>query len=1640
MVHPNTGAIGALVVRRMSNGNGHDTVEQSPRLRQLATSILDRFQFFRQAGITFKGMRDLYEILGYERILTTIDYRDRYARGGIAGRIVEALPKATWRGDMEIVEDEDPKNKTPFEQAWYDLEIRLKIKAVLQRADILSQLGYYSVVLIGAPGDFSDELPRGTPDKLLYLSPFSGGGGPGIRSGANTRDAGSGLATSYGDAIIQAFDTDTTSPRFGLPMTYQLRRIDVVSPDLQRPVHWSRIIHLAEGCLDNEVYGQPRLERVWNLLDDLDKVTGGGAEAFWLRANAGLQLDVAKDMTLSQPEIDALKDQADEYQHQIRRMLRTRGVTVTPLTSQTADFQNPTDAIITQIAGALSIPKRILTGSEMGELASSQDRDNWKDQINGRQVGYAEPYIVRPLIDRLVTYGYLPEPAAGKLVYEVQWPHIQTLTEQEKAEGAAKWASVNATAKVTVFSPDEIRDKWYGLDPLELKDTGDTESFKADGARAWAMVNKIMGITVFTDDEIRLKWYGFKPLTEAQKAPPAPPAPAVQPGAPVVPGTEVVPPGTPKLGLVPKPGDVAAIKAAVESLDMDLLQTLTEAIETNDTATIDRIIGTRHPKTLQDGPHKFASTQIQLPPPIADKLLAFGNAIPDDDLNLEEGGRETDAHVTVKYGIHDDDPGPVIDLLDDEGSIFLTMGVTDYFSHDGYDVLFVRVDSPDLEQLNELISTALDVTDTYPDYHPHATIAYLKPGLGPKYANQTVLAGMTATIGEVTFSSSDGEKVVLRTAGDQSGHDFHGNQWTSDVEKAPEGNFKLNETTLHDEHSSEREFQRAIRTQYPNGLVLYHETDLENAQSIKENGMYDDQFARIGKPSDFVLTPDKTLVEIRLSPRDSLRVSPDQRYDPNNSFADLLRQHNGVHGADVSLNQEILPSQVRVITRVGGKTRQLGDESGHPFHGNQWTNAAREERIKEINQEINRIVSQGGNSARDIKQRMRVIDPLVAEQDTHKNILDPTRHQAIIASAKLTKNDAGGFDVKHQDATIGTLEPVKYVGFRTINGAQQMKTKEGFRAKYGDQVVNSQGTRKQGVEAIARAHSDKLKGRALGDQAGHDFHGNQWGSGSFGLPPSTDDPAPGGRYMYHATHVKNLSAIAEKGLVSQQRGLVSLSPHLNSVHEWSGLIGNANQDTAVLRTPRTGLNLRQHDQTDPSDAYHAADFSAETGTYDSIPANHLEVYHDGRWKSLTTKLKGLGDEAGHDFHGNQWTVGTNVFSTQFDPRLIKTMAKERLSPEAMTKLHGALSQIDQYMRDPDISGPLWSVLSSFTPESLHERVQAIQTGTHGMFAYNPEEKKPYYRTNATKDEALDHIFTMLADPTIGPALENLLNEAIKTGSWTEFTKQLRTAADAPLTEAELTAAVANLEDGWQILKEGLARRFEFVDRRACASFIARLMRDANIANHHPEVSTEPNAVIVTFVTHSAGDQITALDIQSAHRADQTSLAYRTAGDVDGHPFHGNQWAPGEVGIHGSEEDVRATKRAIMELPLGVRDDIEATDIHIYSDPKELKDAVDEYLLKNYDHTISEQVRALTDREKGVIFSMNDHDLIQDQLGRSMKSLITSQEWQDATKGLNSEEGFMKIFTEIGKLSNPAAFALEQLTPLAMKAVHKWGWA
>ena len=400
-------------------------------------------------GRTFGGKRDLYKTLGYKKELGPADYRFRYARNSVAARVVEAYPKGTWRGKAELIEDSNPdpvkgskKLLTPFEQAWKDLSTRLNIWPLFMKADILAGLGRYSVVLLGAPGALNSQLPdQVPPEKLAFLSIFS-----------------------ELDAKIKSYDTSLTSERYGLPLEYEITTKNPATfASSSVVVHWSRIIHIADNVLDEPTFGIPRLQRVWNLLDDLEKVTGAGAEAFWLRAHQGYQFDLDKEIELGPEEEEALDEEVDNFIDGMQRFVRTRGVKLQALGSDVAIFDRNVLSIISQISSGTAIPQRILLGSEQGQLASEQDRVNWAERVQDRRVEFADPSVVRLSVDRFIKHGILPTPKQ----YETRWPQVFDLSDGERAKIANTWADINQKNKMTIIKPNEFRDRLLELPALE---------------------------------------------------------------------------------------------------------------------------------------------------------------------------------------------------------------------------------------------------------------------------------------------------------------------------------------------------------------------------------------------------------------------------------------------------------------------------------------------------------------------------------------------------------------------------------------------------------------------------------------------------------------------------------------------------------------------------------------------------------------------------------------------------------------------------------------------------------------------------------------------------------------------------------------------------------------------------------------------------------------------------------------------------------------------------------------------------------------------------------------------------------------------------------------------------------------------
>lgn len=156
------------------------------------------------------------------------------------------------------------------------------------------------------------------------------------------------------------------------------------------------------------------------------------------------------------------------------------------------------------------------------------------------------------------------------------------------------------------------------------------------------------------------------------------------------------------------------------------------------------------------------------------QVIKIQDTIDPDDLYIADDnggyGLETEPHCTLLYGLHD---GVTLDEVKNiiNKYTFSDLKATgpSLFENEKFDVLKYDIGYPTrggafLHKCNNELTT-LPNTQTFPDYHPHATIAYLKPGLGKKYVKLFKDKGASEFIAKPThaiYSEPDGTKSKIK--------------------------------------------------------------------------------------------------------------------------------------------------------------------------------------------------------------------------------------------------------------------------------------------------------------------------------------------------------------------------------------------------------------------------------------------------------------------------------------------------------------------------------------------------------------------------------------------------------------------------------------------------------------------------------------------------------------------------------------------------------------------------------------------------------------------------------------------------------------------------------------------------------------
>lgn len=124
---------------------------------------------------------------------------------------------------------------------------------------------------------------------------------------------------------------------------------------------------------------------------------------------------------------------------------------------------------------------------------------------------------------------------------------------------------------------------------------------------------------------------------------------------------------------------------------------------------------------------------------------------------------EPESHVTVLWGLSEDDPKPLKKMFGSQEPISATLGVIEKFENDGEDVIHISVKSPTLYELNKQAKTLPHKASEF-DYKPHLTLAYVEPGSCDGLLGWDPGFG-TVIFDKLIFSSSTKEKTTIAGEG-----------------------------------------------------------------------------------------------------------------------------------------------------------------------------------------------------------------------------------------------------------------------------------------------------------------------------------------------------------------------------------------------------------------------------------------------------------------------------------------------------------------------------------------------------------------------------------------------------------------------------------------------------------------------------------------------------------------------------------------------------------------------------------------------------------------------------------------------------------------------------------------------------------
>lgn len=169
---------------------------------------------------------------------------------------------------------------------------------------------------------------------------------------------------------------------------------------------------------------------------------------------------------------------------------------------------------------------------------------------------------------------------------------------------------------------------------------------------------------------------------------------------------------------------------------------------------------------------KFSCIMAEAPDDIAQQVISWGQMFVADDKIYTDPkdpdgfGRESEVHVTVKYGLEMKEPSPeLLRVIEETQPFEIEILNCSIFENELYDVIKFDVEGEGLRALNKRIS-AFRNGDEHPDYKPHMTVAYVVKGTcreldGKPLSPEEDAAANHFIAKAVVFSDTNGLKRTL---------------------------------------------------------------------------------------------------------------------------------------------------------------------------------------------------------------------------------------------------------------------------------------------------------------------------------------------------------------------------------------------------------------------------------------------------------------------------------------------------------------------------------------------------------------------------------------------------------------------------------------------------------------------------------------------------------------------------------------------------------------------------------------------------------------------------------------------------------------------------------------------------------------